>query len=463
MLDIYLVCILVVGVSPEAARSGMTLQERVDRAADGERILVAPGVYGSIRIDRAITLIGQGNAILDAGGRGDVIEVTAADVTIRGFTIRGTGKSLDRENAGIVVTAPRVTLERNRLEDVLFGIYLKQAPNSVIRGNEIGAMDLPVPRRGDGIRLWESPDCLIEDNRIRGSRDTVMWFSDRVTLRHNHVSEGRYGMHFMYSDDNLLEKNVLVENSVGAFLMYSKNLTLRGNIFARNRGPSGFGVGLKDMDGLLAEDNLFVGNRVGLHLDNSPSAVGIRHRIQRNTFGYNDVGIAFMPAVTGNDFIENAVLDNLEQLAILGRGKLQGNDFAQNGRGNYWSDYQGFDLDRDGIGDLEYRAEDVFENLIDREPLLRIFMFSPSQYAINAAARAFPIVAPRSKIVDPAPLMKPPRVASIDSSRARATDSGRITEIAFGLLATGLIGLLAMAPSRIERTLLQAVRRNSRD
>ncbi|MFG0284511.1 MAG: nitrous oxide reductase family maturation protein NosD [Phycisphaerales bacterium JB039] len=448
---ILLAVIALFGAGPVCAQS---LQQRIDAAEPGATIAVEPGVYGPISVDRPLTLIGAGGAIIDAGGEGDAIAITAPDVTIRGFTIRGTGKSLDRENAGVVVTAGRARIEANHLEDVLFGIYLKEAPDSVIRANVIGAMDLPLPRRGDGVRLWQSPGCLIEDNRIRGSRDAVMWFSNNVTLRRNHVSHGRYGMHFMYSDDNVLEDNVLEDNSVGAFLMYSKNLTLRRNIFARNRGPSGFGVGLKDMDGLLAEGNLFVGNRVGLHLDNSPSAVGVEHMIRGNVFGFNDIGVAFMPSVSGNVFTENAIVDNIEQIAILGSGMLEGNAFAAGGRGNYWSDYQGFDLDRDGVGDIEYRAEGIFENLIDREPLMRLFLFSPAQHAIESAARAFPVVAPRPKIVDPAPLMRNAQAGPPPATIAAAQpSSGSTAPVAAALLAAGLLCAAPIARSRAERAL----------
>jgi nitrous oxidase accessory protein len=394
-------------VSAHVAAQSIDLQAMVRAAAPGDTVRVPAGTYaGPVTIDRPLTLVATGDVSIEGPGKGDVIVITAPDVTVRGFTIRGTGKSLDRENAAIVVTkAPRTTLEDNQIDDALFGIYLKEAPDSVIRGNRIGAKPLPEPRRGDAIRLWESSGCLIEENVVHGSRDVIVWFSKNVMLRRNRVTGGRYGMHFMYSSDATLEDNVLTDNSVGTFLMYSRDLTLRRNVFARNRGPSGFGIGLKDMDGLIAEDNIVVGNRVGLHLDNSPSEVGIEHDLRRNVFAYNDVGLGFLPNVRRNRFSENTFIDNVEQVAILGSGTLRDNEFAVNGRGNFWSDYRGFDIDGDGIGETPYRANAFFENLIDREPRLRLFLFSPAQHALEMAARAFPVVTPRTKIDDPAPLM----------------------------------------------------------
>jgi nitrous oxidase accessory protein len=395
-----------------AAAADFDLAAAIAAAGPGEVITVPEGTYtGPFVIDRPMTLAAAGTVVLDGGGGGDVIQVKAPDVTVRGFVIRNTGTSLDRENAGVTVLAPRAVIEHNVLEDVLFGIYVKEGVDSVIRGNTISGMDLPVQRRGDGIRIWQSHRTLIENNVMRDSRDAVMWFSDGVRLRNNRITDGRYGLHFMYSDGNVIEDNHLEGNSVGAFLMYSKGLTLRRNVFARNRGPSGFGVGLKDMDNTSAQDNLFLGNRIGLHLDASPSSVRVTDTFTRNVFAFNDIGIAFTPAVKRNRFHNNGFVDNLEQVAVLGAGRFEGNVFTVEGRGNFWSDYRGYDLDGDGIGDLAYRSESLFENLMDREPKLRLFLFSPAQQAVEMAAKAFPMVMPQPKLSDEAPLMTPVEAA----------------------------------------------------
>lgn len=425
-----------------------SLQEIVDAQPAGATVTVPEGTYhGSLAIERPLTIVSAGKVVIQGSGEGDVVKITAPDVTLRGFDIRGTGTSLDRENAGIVVTSPRVTIEDNDLTDVLFGIYLKGSPDSVIRGNRISSKPLPEPRRGDAIRLWQSSGSLIERNVVHGSRDVIIWFSNGVVLRSNRVTGGRYGMHFMYSSDNILEDNVLTDNSVGTFLMYSRNLTLRRNVLARNRGPSGFGIGLKDMDGLIAEDNIVVGNRVGLHLDNSPSEVDVVHNIRRNVFSYNDIGVGFLPNVTRNRFTENTFHDNVEQVAILGSGTLRGNDFAVDGRGNYWSDYRGFDLDGDGIGDQTYKAQAFFENLIDRHPRMRLFLFSPAQHALEMAARAFPVVAPNPKVEDPAPLlaMVKPQAGDKASSLARSSEDRSSCAMAAMILLG--VGIACMAPA----------------
>lgn len=400
--------LMIMGLAPISVADSFDLHAEIAAANPGDTIRVPAGQYlGPIVIDKPVILIAEPHAILTGQESGDVIHITAPDVTIDGFTIEGTGISLDRENAGVTVLAPRATIINNTLRDVLFGIYLKKAPDSVIRGNVIGGKPLDIARRGDGIRLWYSSGTRVEHNTVHNSRDVVMWFSSGVTLRHNTIRHGRYGLHFMYSDGDVIEDNLVTDNSVGAFLMYSRNLELRRNTFARNRGPSGYGIGLKDMDGIVATDNRFIDNRIGIYLDNSPREIDITHHFQRNAVVNNDIGVAFMPSVKRNDFSNNAFVDNAEQVAVLGGGKFAGNRFTVEGRGNFWSDYTGYDLDGDGVGDMPMVSRSLFENLTDREPKLRLFMLSPAQQAVELAARAVPALLPEPKFTDSAPLTEP--------------------------------------------------------
>ncbi len=430
------------------------LQAMIAAAAPGSTLELAPVVYdGPVVVDRPLAIVGQPGTVVDGHGQGDVIRVLAPDVTLRGLTIRGSGESLDREHAGITVLAPRARLVGNRLEDVLFGIYVREGPGSVLQGNTISGKPLDLGRRGDGIRLWQADGTRIVGNEVRGGRDCVIWFSRHVEIRDNRIQDGRYGLHFMYSDTSTVENNRVENNSVGAFLMYSRDLALRRNLFAYNRGPSGYGVGLKDMDGVVANENRFVGNRVAVFLDNSPREVDVRNRFERNVFAYNDIAVAFLPAVQRNDFADNAFLENLEQVAVLGAGVVVGNGFE----GNFWSDYAGIDLDRDGFGDLPYRAESLFENLMDREPKLRWFLFSPAQQSVELAARAFPIVRPEPKLTDTRPRMEPLPVSAPDL----ATPSPRpLAGIAAALLAfVGLVLRGARAEPKAAATAIPATPR----
>jgi nitrous oxidase accessory protein len=418
-----------------------SLSEALDQAVDGDIIEVYGGRYHeSLIIDKPVTLAGYDWPVIDGGGTGTVITVAAPDVTVRGFVITGSGDSLQKENSGIAVEAPRATIENNRLEDTLFGIYLRQADGGMIRDNRITSKDLDVPRRGDPIRVWFSNNVTVQDNVISKGRDVVLWYSESITVKNNEITNGRYGLHFMYCDDAIIENNLLTDNSVGTFLMYSRRLQLINNTIARNRGPSGFGIGMKDMDDAVIVDNLFLDNRIGAHLDNSPRERDSIGRFEGNVFAYNDVGVNLMPSVRHNYFSGNSFVDNGQQVSIAGGrgGWFQENTWTVDGRGNYWSDYVGYDADIDGLGDIPYKSERLFENLMDRESSLRLFIYSPVEQAIDFAARAIPFVKPQPKVADEAPLMQPDVPDSLPIQPDRGKNAMWIISLGLLLLA-GLI------------------------
>ncbi|NOZ28162.1 MAG: nitrous oxide reductase family maturation protein NosD [Chloroflexi bacterium] len=415
-----------------------TIAEALAEARDGDTIEVREGIYsGPLVVDRSVKIIGYGWPVIDGGGQGTVVRLTARGAMLKGFVVQNSGDALDQENSGIAVEAPEVVVEGNRLEGTLFGIYLRKAVGSVIRGNTIYSKDLPLPRRGDPIRVWYSNDVRVEDNVVEQGRDVVLWYSERLTVRGNVIQGGRYGLHFMYCDDALIEGNRLSNNSVGAFLMYSRRLHLRRNTFAYNRGPSGFGIGLKDMDDAVIEENLFLDNRVGAFVDNSPREIDSTVLFRGNIFAFNDVGILFQPSVRRNRLTENGFIENREQVGVSGGGQLQGNIWTVNGLGNYWSDYTGYDADQDGIGDLPYRATRLFENLMDRYPMLRLFDYSPATQALDFAARAFPLIKPQPKLVDDRPLMAPRIPEGLPAIPQQAARQ-------LGVPSIGLLALAAM-------------------
>lgn len=398
-------------VGPKDGPGG--LARALAAAAPGETIRVRGGRYtGPLTVDRPLTLVGEQWPVVDGGGRGTVVRITAPGVELSGFLVRGSGASLDEENSGIAVEAPRARIVDNRLEDVLFGIYARKAPGGEIRDNVITGKDLDSARRGDAIRIWYSDGVTIVGNEVSRSRDVVLWYSRHLELRDNVVRGGRYGLHFMYCDDATIHGNLLVGNSVGAFLMYSRRLELSGNTVAGSRGPSGYGVGLKDMDDAVVRGNLFAGNRIAVYLDNSPREMGSHTLVAGNRLVANDHGVELMPNVRRARFEGNGFEGNGEQVAIAGQG---GEPAANTWHGNYWSDYRGFDADRDGRGDLAYRADRLFESLADRSPELRLFRYGPAAAAVDLAARVMPLIRPVPKLEDPVPSMAPPVLAGVPS------------------------------------------------
>lgn len=417
----------------------LDLQALIDATPAGSVLTLEPGVYaGNIVVDKPITIEGGGLAVVDAGGEGNGFKITSAEVTLRGLVIRNTGDSLDRENAGVSGwKAPRLVVEDCVFENVLFGVFAREAPDSIIRNNVIGAMDLDLGRRGDAIRIWEGDRTIIEGNTVDGGRDSIMWYSDGLVVRNNRVTNGRYGLHFMYSHDLTVVGNVLEGNSVGVFLMYSKNLTFTGNFVAGNFGPSGYGLGMKEVDGATVADNQFVGNRIGIYFDYSPISYDITHYFIGNLIAYNEVGLMFLPNVERNAFTRNAFIENREQVGITSGGEFTGNIWTVDGVGNHWDDFGGYDADGDGIGDIAYKLDDLYSALTDAHPEITFFADTPAARAVGMAARLFPTLRPRPKVVDEAPLVKMPEIAP--------RPAGATTTEPTGLLGVSLALLTAAA------------------
>ena len=429
---------LIVVLPTTAQNQLFDLQAAIAAAQPGDTILVPPGAYaGPLLIDKPVTLEGQGMPVIDSGGQGDVVTISAPDVTLRGFVIRNSGTSLDRENAGITGTGARVTIENNRLEDVLFGIYLKDAPGSIVRNNTVHGKDLEMGVRGDGLRLWYCADSLLEGNHVADSRDMIVWFSPNTIVRGNVVERSRYGLHFMVNENDVAENNVLRDNSVGIYLMYGDDYIVRNNLLYNNRGQSGYGLALKDVNGAVIEGNYIVSNRVGIYNDNSPLNPEAAVRVENNLLAYNDLGLDYLPLVQRNTFTENVFQENGAQVSIAGQGELKGNFWAEAGRGNYWSDYAGFDADGDHVGDLPYKSQSLYEDLMESYPELRLFQLSPASDAIDLAARAFPIFQPRPNMADQYPLMAPPELPAVPGL-------ARPPVIANLVIALGMMGVAAL-------------------
>jgi len=395
-----------------------TIASALAAAAAGDTVVVAPGTYReSILVDRAVTLVGEGWPVIDAGGRGHVIEALAP-VEVRGFVVRGSGTSVDEEHAGVMVRKAQARIVGNRFEDVLYGVYLKEAPGSFVAGNRIAGKPFVPPRRGDGIRLWYSTGTTIENNRLVRVRDLVVYFSDSVAMRGNRIEDSRYGLHTMYSNHGRLADNELVGNQVGAFVMYSRDVRIEGNAFVRAAGASGMGLGLKDSDAVVVEASLFLDNAIGVHLDNSPRERDARNRFEGNAFVGNEAAVRLLPSVRDNAFAGNDFVSNGTP-ALLAGGASREVATRNEWRGNHWAGYAGFDRDHDGTGDTPYVHARLADALLGRYPALRLFAGSPALEAVDLIARFLPLLRPSPLVVDTVPRMAPMALGAWRDEAAR--------------------------------------------
>jgi nitrous oxidase accessory protein len=430
-------------VSPQGPYT--TIQQALELASDGDTILVKPGVYeGPLVVEKTVQLIGEDWPVIDGGGIGMVVSLDAPRITLRGFEVRGSGSEPDRDHSGIALRAPEILVEHNRLKDVLFGIFVAQADRAVLRHNDITSKaEFDLARKGDAIRVWYSQDVTIENNQVHEARDLVAWYSENLVFRNNLIENGRYGIHLMYSDNAAISGNIVQNNSVGIYVMYSRQVNLLHNDIRRQRGPSGYALGFKDADNVLAQDNILVDNRAGVFMDGTPYRPDSYARFVNNIIAFNDIGVLLFSFVNRAEFDGNTLWENVQQTALQGSGKAGANIWE----GNYWSDYTGFDFDEDGFGDTPYRAERFFEGLTDREPRLRALFFSPAAQAIEFAALSFPVIKPQPKLEDARPSVRPREIpvvalpAHSRSNRINLASAGIVLLFSgIGILITGMIG-----------------------
>ncbi len=431
-----LAAIALAGTPGTSAAPAFDLAAAIASAPPGATIEVPPGRYpGPLVLSRPVTLLGVGWPTIDAGGRGDVVVIAGDGVRLEGFVIRGSALAYSRESAGVVVRGARAVVRRNQIEDVLFGIYLAAATDAVIEGNTIATADLPVERRGHAVYLWKARRVRLLDNRIvRGKDGIYISFSDDNVVERNVVLGCRYGIHYMYANNNTFRSNTFRDNAVGATIMYSTGVALIGNTFEGSRSAeTGAGLIFKDADQLLVRENRIVGNRIGLEFDGTPASIGGWARIERNVIAFNEVGFSLM-STAALTVTENTIVENLRPVQPRGAVRADSNQWSVNGRGNHWGDYAGFDAAGDGIGDIAYRRTDLLEDLSDRTPVVRAFLFTPAHLALEAAARLVPLVRAEPVVEDPAPLMRPP----VDPGAAPATSG-------VGLLGIGFVLFLPSA------------------
>ena len=384
-------------VSPSGAVR--TLTEALRLTANGGRIRVKAGVYRepTIVVDRPVAITGEIGAVLDGGGSHQIMTVTADDVTIRGLEFRNVATSYVEDRAAIKVQdATNCVIENNSIENAFFGIYLARVDRCRVANNRLHARAGRESASGNGIHLWTSTHITIEGNEITGHRDGIyLEFVHESEVRDN-VSEGnlRYGMHFMYSDDCRYVANTFRHNGSGVAVMYTKRVTMIDNRFEDNWGSAAYGLLLKEILEPTLRGNHFTRNTVGLLVDGVT-----RLDADRNEFSQNGWAVKLLASAQDGRFTHNNFTGNTFDVATNSR------ETTTSFSGNYWDDYTGYDLDRDGTGDVPHHPVRLFSFLVaENEPML-ITLRSPFVALLDVAERVLPSLTPAT-LADGSPAMK---------------------------------------------------------
>ena len=377
-----------------------TIKEAIAKAQDYDTIFIKKGLYKEmdiIIIDKPLTVKGENYPVIDGEFKGEIFTVTSDNVTVDGLFIINVGTSYTEDYAAIrVVKSKNFLIQNLVLEKLFFGIYLEKSSDGKVYHNKIIGDAVEEYNSGNGIQLWYCKNIEIDQNIVTHVRDGIyLEFSDFCTITNNISRDNiRYGLHFMFSNDDLYQKNIFENNGAGVAVMFSKRIKMYKNTFKDNWGSASYGVLLKEINDSEIVGNIFETNTIGINIEGTN-----RILYKNNDFVSNGWAIKFRGACYANDFTENNFLYNSFDLSY--NSKLNDNTFDN----NYWSSYTGYDLDKNGIGDIPYRPVKLFSYIVNRTPETIILLRSLFIDIIDFSEKVSPVFTP-DNLLDNFPQMK---------------------------------------------------------
>lgn len=377
-----------------------TLRQAIQSARNGDTILLTKGTYkeGNIIINKSIVLLGVDAPVLDGESKYEILTVSGKNIVIRGIHFANGGFSSMNDLAAIkIIDATNILVENNFVQNAFFAIHFANSTRCIIRNNTIRGHNQSEHTSGNGIHLWKCDAMTIENNSIQGHRDGIYFeFVTGSTIQKN-VSEKniRYGLHFMFSHSDTYLENTFRNNGAGVAVMYSKNVRMENNLFDNNWGASAYGILLKDITDSYILHNRFDKNTVAIHMEGSS-----RIDIGKNLFKGNGWAVKVQASCDDNQFHHNNFLGNSFDIATNGSATL--NRFYN----NYWDKYEGYDLDKDGIGDVPFHPASMYSMIVEQNPTTLMLMRSFMVSLLDKAEKAIPSLTPEN-LVDNKPMIKP--------------------------------------------------------
>lgn len=428
---LYFTCLVMMAVPAGAAESrlfpGDSLQTVLDSSRKGDRIVLAAGVYrGNFLIRKSVTLVGEPGAVIDGNGVNDGLRIKAPDVVVRNLRIVNWGSDLTDQNAGIYVegSGNGVLIENNHLKGDGFGIWLERVQAGHVISNQVeGNPLLRAADRGNGIHLSLVRNVEVRDNDIGYTRDGLYNISSQNNrLLNNRMHDLRFGIHYMYSHSNEVIGNQTWRNRTGYALMSSRGLKIIGNT---STNDGNYGILMNFITYSEIRDNRVerIRSQSRLNLGNGEAIEGAEgkalfvynsayNRIHGNLFADSDLGIHLTAGSEGNTVFENAFVGNRTQVKYVATRKQEWSDSEGSHRGNYWSDYLGWDMNGDGLGDVAHEPNDNMDRLLWKYPSAKLLINSPAVLVLRWVQRQFPVFRAPG-VTDSFPLMANPVDAAI--------------------------------------------------
>jgi len=391
---LYIYCLLLFGQMAVArtwvVKPGQTIANAVAKTQHGDTIVVHQGTYAEsgIVIKKKLVLIGINYPIINGQLNGDIIIIAADSVIIRGLKIINTGTANMDDPAGLKFFDSKYCLiENNILDQTFFGIHFSNSAHNTVRNNVLTSKAEREYMTGNGIHLWKCKNNLIEGNTISGHRDGIyLEFVTNTKAVNNLIFENkRYGLHFMFSHDNEYLHNTFRKNGAGAAVMYTRNVTMMYNVFDQNQGPATYALLLKDISDSRVAYNKFIGNTTAIYMEGSS-----RNTFSKNLFKQNGSAIKLMASCDDNLFEFNNFMGNTFDMSTNGSVVLNTLRF------NYWDKYEGYDLNRDGIGDVPYRPINLYGTVVERIPPAIVLWRSMMVIMLDRAEKALPAITPEN-------------------------------------------------------------------
>ncbi|HPF98231.1 MAG TPA: nitrous oxide reductase family maturation protein NosD [Mangrovimonas sp.] len=376
-----------------------SLSQGIAMANPKDTIVVKKGTYleHNIKIDKPLVIVGNDYPVIDGQFKGEVMTIISDGVTIDGLFIINVGTSYTEDYAAIrVKKSKNFVIQNVVLEKLFFGIYLEKSSYGKVYHNKIVGDAKEEYNSGNGIQLWYSNHIEIEHNYVVHVRDGIyLEFSDDCLIKNNVSSMNlRYGLHFMFSNNDVYKDNTFENNGAGVAVMFSKKIKMLNNIFRENWGTASYGLLLKEINDAEIIGNTFEENTIGINIEGSNRIV-----YKHNNFIKNGWAIKVRGATYSNHFIENNFLYNSFDLAY--NSKVNDNSFDM----NFWSNYTGYDLNKDGIGDVPHRPIKLFSYIVNKTPETIILLRSLFIDVIDFSEKVSPVFTP-DNLVDKKPLIK---------------------------------------------------------
>ncbi len=376
------------------------IQEVLNQVQAHDTLYIHSGTYleSNLVVNKPLTIIGMGKPVIDAEEKDEIWIILADEVLISGLVLKNVGVDFLKDRAGIrLVEVKQVTVENNHLIDTFFGIYVQNSTDCIIQNNIIEGSAIQEAHAGNAIHVWKSKKLAIRNNLVQRHRDGIyLEFVDQSLIQKNISRDNiRYGLHFMFSNYDTYEDNVFERNGSGVAVMFSKHIRMFGNQFLENWGGSSYGILLKEITDGVMEGNTFRQNTVGVYAEGAN-----RVKIKGNDFLRNGKAMDIKGNCMDNEILSNNFIGN--SFEVLTNSKSSLNHFD----GNYWGQYKGYDLDKDGVGDVPHRPVNLFAMVTNRIPAAHMLLHSFLVNSLELAERLFPQMIPEH-LIDKNPMIKP--------------------------------------------------------